>query len=156
MIFVKPNLLVHSGGTKFYEVIIYVNESSGKAVVVKRWGRIESRSVGGQQKFENHLNADSANKSAGKVIAEKLRGGYEIQAPDASDSLFQRRGPMEIKDADFSALAVENYGDRSTASGLVSYLRIAEGEASASDSATQPTRKRNEPEPVRSEDWGSW
>jgi predicted DNA-binding WGR domain protein len=143
--------LVHSGGTKYYEIVTFLNEDSKKFVEVRRWGAmVTARSGGGQTSILAHDTAAQALESCKKQLRAKRAKGYEDKP--AKFGVHQHTGSQSLGDA-YRGIG-EHYADAE----MVGSLRVATGSATFGDETevepVQPEKRR--PEPDRGESWGSW
>lgn len=78
MIAIETTWLEHSGGTKFYETVLFRDTNSTEAMLVKRYGSMDKRNGAGVIIVERG-SIDAMRSSAQKIIAEKMssRKGYE-------------------------------------------------------------------------------
>jgi predicted DNA-binding WGR domain protein len=142
--------LVHSGGTKYYEIVTFLNEEAKKFIEVRRWGAMATaKSGGGQTQTIEHDTAAQALESVRKQLSAKRRkdyvdktGGFGVHVHTGSQTL----------SAAYRCIG-EHYADPE----LVDQLRVATSAAAASIGSVEPEPpKVAQPEPDRGEQWGSW
>jgi predicted DNA-binding WGR domain protein len=143
--------LVHSGGTKYYEIVTFLNEAAKKFVEVRRWGPLATaKSGGGQTQTLEHDTAAQALESVRKQLNVKRRKDYGDKP--AAWGLHRVTGNQSLGDA-------HNYvGVHYADAELVDELRVATGMAgTATRAEPEPTQpEKRQPEPDRGEQWGSW
>lgn len=67
------NYLEHSGGSKFYETIQINDINSTTSVLMKRYGPIASKGVGGGQILPTFANTGACNLERSKILKDKMR-----------------------------------------------------------------------------------
>jgi predicted DNA-binding WGR domain protein len=149
---IGSDYLVHSGGTKFYEIVTFSNASEKTFVEVRRWGKIElAQSGGGQTQVLAHPTAADALDSARKQVRAKERGDYDKKP--GKFGLHVANGTQTLGAA-YRAIG-EHYADPE----LVASVRLKTGSArdgAALEPAIDDLPKEPMPEPDRGESWGSW
>lgn len=170
MIEIKHEYWEHSGGTKFYEMVVFVDKAVDNAILVKRWGATSSKHGGGQVKIEGFNSEQAAFAEISKVIGSKKKrsasGQYETApAPAGVFYVFARstdltKLPQLIKDhyVDKDRSRILNFFGLSGAACDEVDVKLLDGveEEDAFDEAE--SRKRattKKPEP-KHEDWGVW
>jgi predicted DNA-binding WGR domain protein len=91
--------LVHSGGTKYYEIVTFLNEEAKKFIEVRRWGAMATaKSGGGQTQTIEHDTAAQALESVRKQLSAKRRkdyvdktGGFGVHVHTGSQTLSAAR-----------------------------------------------------------------
>jgi hypothetical protein len=70
---IVANYLEHSGGTKFYETIQISDITSKTTVLMKRYGSIASKGVGGGQIIPMFASFTTCDDEREKIIKDKMR-----------------------------------------------------------------------------------
>lgn len=142
--------LVHSGGTKYYEIVNFLNEDAKRFVEVRRWGAMATaKSGGGQTQVLSHGSAAQALESCRKQLRAKRAKGYADKT--GGFGVHVHNGSQTLGAA--HRCIGEHYADAE----LVDSLRVATGVAGTpSDPAEPEPPKVAQPEPDRGESWGSW
>lgn len=68
--------LEHNGGTKDYDVVLLVNDVTGRTLMIRRWGRV---GADGQFKVMQFAHKLSAHRYTQKIVSDKTERGYEVQ-----------------------------------------------------------------------------
>ena len=160
-ILIDAQMLLHEGGTKFYEVISYWNEDTKKGIYVKRWGKVSARDSGGGQidirDGVTFLDFSSVKQKALDIIRSKKNRGYD------TDSMYKpRKGGLydssPMSEGQFDGQVARHYNATSA-----DKVRLALGLSSsgAVNSEAIPVDDQiqsevTETEVDRGEEWASW
>jgi predicted DNA-binding WGR domain protein len=149
--------MLHSGGTKFYEITL-INAADLKTfLVVKRWGKIEAIKGGGEVQVLDYSTPRTALQAAEKLKNDKEKRGYQIK--DATHGLggsFAASGTADILSAikghytKHWPMVLGHLGLDMT-QGNEATMMIVEDDLDPSVVFEQPP-----PEPDRGDSWGSW
>jgi hypothetical protein len=151
---VESELMVHEGGTKFYEIITFGSVEKETYLEVRRWGKtLYMRRGGGQTSVIKHRTLADMLDSARKQGGAKHKGGYQRDNSskfgliDGKDSFTQDEFLSQLS----SGL---HYEDASLIARLISELAV---DAKAAEPTVKPvTEPVFEPSVDRGEAWGSW
>ncbi len=158
-ILIDAMMLLHEGGTKFYEVISYWNDDTKNGACVKRWGKIGLRDGGGEIQIvgSGAFDFTGVKNEASKIIRAKMNRGY------AKDSQYKaRKGGLydssPMSEGQFDGQVARHYNATSadkvrSALGL-SGSGVVNSEAIPADDQIQS--ELTEPEVERGEEWASW
>lgn len=147
---VGAEYLVHSGGTKYYEIATFLNEDAKKFIEVRRWGPMATAKRGsGQTQVLSHGTAAQALESVRKQLKVKRKeyadkpGGFGLHVNAGSQTL-----------GTAYRLIGEHYADPE----LAASLRIATSVAQLGDEDEVEPKvpEKIQPEPDRGAQWGSW
>ena len=149
-------MMLHEGGTKFYEVAKFYNHDGKRFVVVNRWGKKSEQRGGGQTKVEAFSGEYNANEAARKKMAEKQKRGYQVVM--SHDTI-----PRNL-DSDIVRLKLnEHYNDSDVTESVMHHLALTDILTEASKADLDHLFGRDnivveEPEPKveRGGDWASW
>jgi hypothetical protein len=77
-VIVDTAYLVHSKGSKFYEVISFNNLGNGRRAIMRRWGTATAYAIngGGTTKFELCEGTVGLTKEFGRAVVGKKNRGY--------------------------------------------------------------------------------
>lgn len=89
MITIEHKYREHAGGTKFYETVLFARDDGGPSVLVKRFGKIGLKRVGGQTKIEDYPAAVAARAELQRIWKEKGKP-KEYSINDASGSHIEK------------------------------------------------------------------
>lgn len=147
---VDPVALMHSGGTKFYEILMFSDPLANKFVEVRRWGKIEAiHTGGGQVSITEHTTDWALRRSTKKQQLAKEKGGYRAEKSiHAFHSNAGEHAPTALR-----IRLAQHYNDPATRASIVAKLAL-EDIHSALDAELTP--KREEAPVDRGEHWGSW
>lgn len=150
---VKKCCMLHTGGTKFYELIAF--KYGNKSVLIKRWGPIRAVAKGGQQKIEAHMNLTGWS-GLDEAREAKMKRDYKddmLMRANLDKKIAAQYANIE----EFKEAVKEHYGDKSTVASVVDMLGL-DGSGAAVEVVEEKPKKPEKPEPevIRSEDWGSW
>lgn len=152
---IESKLMEHEGGTKFYEVVQFINASGRRFAAVYRWGKMSAIRGGGETKVDRFTDARRCNEAARKKVNEKSGRGYSearasfglhpVSSLKVDDSLRLKLGEhyhdTETIDAIMNALGVDDVLTGSNADVALTDDVVVEEPA---------------PEPERGDDWASW
>lgn len=68
--------LEHNGGTKDYDVVLLVNDVTGRTLMIRRWGRV---GADGQFKVMQFGHRLAAYRYTQKIVSDKTAHGYAVQ-----------------------------------------------------------------------------
>ena len=74
----------HNGGTKDYDILILVNQTTNHALLVRRWGKV---GAAGQTKTKQFRHFRQAERWAGKLIEDKTTPEHGYVATESSTHL---------------------------------------------------------------------
>lgn len=155
----NPKMLVHAGGTKFYEIVEIWRPSAEAHLLIRRWGKMSQQTYGGDARIESFSAITSCTAMAGSLLTEKRQRGYSRVYFEPFDKLKSHFSP----NLEFSNLIIKNYG---TGRGheILELLSINNSELletgytdeldTYSDTAIPIVNTYVEP--VRTSEWGSW
>lgn len=156
----NPKMLVHEGGTKFYEVVEIWRPSASAHLLIRRWGKMSQQAYGGNTKIESFSAITSCTAMADSLKEEKRKRGYSRVYYEPFDKLKSHFLP----NLEFSSLIMKNYGvDEgyqilellSVTSSTISLEPVDAYDDAIKDSITIPIINTYV-EPVRTSEWGSW
>jgi hypothetical protein len=150
---VSPTLQIHSGGTKFYEIIAFTNPIARRYVEVRRWGPVaQMKSGGGQMKIIEHDSGPAMTDSAARQFNAKQKGDYQIDRSTTFGYIASSKGGTW----DSNALKKErHYTGPATREAL--FTKLALDATADVPIEARPARKPAVEENVdRGEAWGSW
>lgn len=148
---VRTAMLHHSGGTKFYEIVMLTNVNDGASVVLNRWGKMSDQEAGGQTKHEKFSGVGDADKAFASKETEKSKRGYARAS--AVHGLHPHDGKPAIhSDSKFDAYVTAHFGY-----GMVDTIRSG---LNLPKQSAAPAEPKKQPEPEvhidRGNDWGAW
>ena len=147
-IIVDATYMIHSGGTKFYEVISYSNERESRHASVRRWGKI---GVAGQSKVDYFNSRAQLSSSANEVVTGKVKHDYI--------KTFANFGIHKSKSFESSIGRLtlgEHYDDLDIVDALAIGLRLNDGIAGDDALVDDYVESAPAPAPARDGNWGSW
>lgn len=149
MIDIEKTWLEHSGGTKFYETVLFKDSSSRQAMLVKRYGAMPTAKGGGQIIVERGT-IDSMRESQRKIIGEKTasRKGYDHAHSSYGFHALRSNGSHELQ----TVLTTTHY---TGANGDV-YRQLREYFPTDAAPVVVPAPSAPEPEIDRGSTWGSF
>jgi len=162
MVIVEIKYREHSGGTKFYETVLFAREDNGPSVLVKRFGKIGLKRMGGQTKIEDYPTAIQARQEDNRIWKEKGKPKeYSTIANSGSaiEKMLQETGGLpSITIADRKGVvgaAILHYGKGSGMDDTIAdFLKLADRYDPNADLEVIETGPEIEVD--RGETWGSW
>jgi predicted DNA-binding WGR domain protein len=157
---VSSEYLAHGKGTRFYEVALFATENSGRYVMVRRWGPASHDSIygGGATKISSYVDEGTAKRDFYDTQADKRDRGY---LPAASSHRLLGMSSLGSNISDVYHILRDHYSNVATVERIMHCLGLefsaedVESDGVAVDSC-EIIEEGNDPEPCRSEDWGSW
>lgn len=144
----------HSGGSKFYETVIFEDSNNGPSVLVKRFGKIAQRNGGGQYKIENYNTATEAINEDTRIWKEKGKPKEYSGSASLPFGFGLFNGGVSSDYADKGTLVRDTIGhyadDEGAANTIVDFLSLA---ATPNDPQPKPVVAWK---PTETEDFGSW
>ena len=151
----EGTLLMHEGGTKFYETMVFHAPDAGQHILVRRWGKESALTAGGEIKFVVLPNARKAQSAAHTVITQKEGRGYEKRS-----TFHGLHGYGGIIDrSNLESLLRAHYGAANAKlilNEFIPELRGTQVTGAIIDEADDIVIEEPAPEPERGETWGSW
>ena len=149
-------MMRHSGGSKFYEAILIVNNSANRGVLVRRWGKMGAARRGGELKIEPFADRFSATHAWEEIIKQKEKRDYnQIDGGFGLHTI-----AIGIAEEKLGMCLQDHYCDKATAASVLHHLGIGEYVSSYEppdyEYPNDVIEEKPEPEPERSDDWGSW
>lgn len=140
----------HEGGTKFYEVVVLHAADFGKHLVIKRWGKIDTKTGGGEILITPATSARTAMQAASKIINGKKARGYS--------PAITMHGLHSLGTAIDGTEAIKDAIKAHYANGWQQILRNMDFPEYAQDVAAVKASPPAKPEPEidRGDNWGSW
>jgi hypothetical protein len=144
----------HTGGTKFYQVLRFVNTDSGQSFAIAHFGAMGVFTGVGKVSTGQMQVADVAGSgtTAGQSkIREKKKGGYTQNERQAEETFATKE--------DLLAWCRTNIGSKhlSTVRGEINKMNWSvTAKAADPDPWPIPKREPDEPNHVKHADWGSW
>jgi predicted DNA-binding WGR domain protein len=156
----ETTLLMHEGGTKFYEVVQLHAPDIKQHLLIKRWGKTSALSKGGEIQIQMFGAARKAGQAADTVIRQKEGRGYAKRT--YAVGLHGYGGT--ITNENIKPLLLDHYGRDNTAAILREFMtplgeeKISGLEATSIwvDEADSIVSEEPAPEPERGDSWGSW
>lgn len=156
-------LMMHEGGTKFYEVVQLHAADIKQHVLIKRWGKTSALSKGGEIQVQIFGAARKAGQAADTVIRQKEGRGYAKRS--VAIGLHGYGGT--ITNANLKSLLLDHYGRDNTVAILREFMtplgeeKISGLEATSIwvdeiDDRGNIVIEEPPPEPERGDSWGSW
>lgn len=153
---IHTEYLEHSGGTKFYELVMIQEDSDGPCMLLKRFGKLADRIGGGQvQVSRGNLTACSAEFQ--KTLDAKLKGKtgqgrYETKSrPEYG---LHKRNSQIILGAVLHKYTDEHYPSQHAAS-IFSYFDLKTEDYAEPSADIDPEDTKPEA-PATDASWGSW
>jgi predicted DNA-binding WGR domain protein len=163
MAVVNSNYLVHSGGTKFYEIVQITNAPAKRFVEIRRWGKAElGARAGGQIQILEHKSAGALADSAGRQLRTKQNKGYGgAVGASGNFGLHSLAGGMSgvtLTDEDILKHLHKHFGDGEDRARIIEAAQIdpSGNVEETMDQSEFDVPKEPQPEPDRGETWGSW
>lgn len=151
----EGTLLMHEGGTKFYETMLFHIPDAGQHFLVKRWGKTSALSAGGEIQFSIFPNARKAQAAAQTVIRQKEGRGYSKRG--VAIGLHGYGGTID--NSNVQAQLTTHYGAVNATLILREFipeLRRTQATGIIIDELDDIVSEEPAPEPERGETWGSW
>lgn len=151
----EGTLLMHEGGTKFYETMVFHAADHGQHLLVKRWGKTSAMSGGGEIQILSHPNARKAQAAADNVIRQKEGRGYAKRG--VAIGLHGYGGTIDS--SNLAQLLKTHYGTDNAQAILREFMDELRGTQITGvwvDEADSIVSEEPAPEPERGETWGSW
>lgn len=154
---VNVQFLVHESGSKFYEIVEFACNATGRYTTVRRWGKASLAKGGGQIKYEQwgsarHQTAAAVELQAEKVNPFKAGGPYlgrafrHVFATGKSD--FEHDMLDEVLSAHYSA-------DPDVKEYVLNALGVFREDAAPTAIKVKEAAVPKV-DPVRAQDWASW
>lgn len=169
MISVVADYLVHDSGSKFYETVLaWIDDgaTTGRAILVKRWGPIAKNAGGGQVKIERFDNYSEAWREMTSIVTEKRKyrsgkGAYKEMI--ANFGLHRRTSgtvnPTALASDELCDELTKHYDGVHVRGEILNYFDIDEhGDIDLPMDVFDVVEEGIEEEPVivRDQSWGSW
>lgn len=162
MVVIEHEYREHASGTKFYETVLFAREDGGPSVLVKRFGKIGLKRMGGQTKVEDYPESALARAEETRIWKEKGKPKeYKVASTSGSaieKMLDETGGLPSITCVDRKSVvhaAVEHYGKGSGMEDTIAdFLKLADRYDPNADLEIITTEP--EVEVDRGETWGSW
>lgn len=155
----ETTLMMHEGGTKFYEVVQLHAPDIKQHVLIKRWGKTSALSKGGEIQIQTFAAARKASQAADTLIRQKEGRGYEKRS--YAVGLHGYGGT--ITNANLKSLLLDHYGPDNTAAIFREFMTPLGDEIKGReitdvwiDEADSIVSEEPPPEPERGDSWGSW
>lgn len=151
----EGTLLMHEGGTKFYETMLLHIPDAGQHFFIKRWGKTSALSAGGEIQLVELPNARKAQAAAHTVIKQKEGRGYAKRG--VAIGLHGYGGTIDRSNVE--AQLTTHYGAANAALILREFipeLRGTQASGTIIDEASDIVSEEPAPEPERGDTWGSW
>lgn len=155
----EGTLLMHEGGTKFYETMLLHIPDAGQHFFIKRWGKTSALSAGGEIQFVVLPNARKAQAAAHTVIKQKEGRGYAKRG--VAIGLHGYGGTIDRSNVE--AQLTTHYGAANAALILREFIPELRNELKGKeitgiwvDEASDIVSEEPAPEPERGDTWGSW
>jgi predicted DNA-binding WGR domain protein len=143
--------MLHSGGTKFYEITL-INAADLKTfLVVKRWGKIEAIKGGGEVQVLDYSTPRTALQAAEKLKNDKEKRGYQLKDPTHGlGGNFAASGTADILSA------IKGHYTKHWPM-VIQHLGLIDDSSPANDDDDEGiVSEQPLPEPDRGDTWGSW
>jgi predicted DNA-binding WGR domain protein len=155
----ETTLLMHEGGTKFYEVVQLHAPDIKQHLLIKRWGKTSALSKGGEIQTQMFGAARKAGQATETILRQKEGRGYQKRT--YSVGLHGYGGT--ITNDNLKSLLLDHYGPDNTAAILREFMTELGNELKGKeitgiwvDEADSIVSEEPPPEPERGESWGSW
>lgn len=153
-------LLMHEGGTKFYEVVTLHAADIKQHLLIKRWGKTSAMSRGGEIQIQMFGAARKAGQASDTVLRQKEKRGYAKRG--IAFGLHGYGGTLTNEN--LKGLLLDHYGADNTVAILREFMtplgedkiRGLEATSIWVDEVNDIVSEEPEPEPERGDSWGSW
>ena len=148
----ESRYLVHEGGTKFYETVVFHNADAKRFALVKRWGKTGATG-GGEILVDTFTTARAAQAAGEKIIASKMKRGYQVAAN--THGFHGSDGPFKTVEA-FIAAVGKHYLVETSRRSVLAAMMLDNADVPEVTEENEVISEEPTPEPERDEDFGSW
>jgi predicted DNA-binding WGR domain protein len=144
----KSVYLEHSGGTKFYEMVMLTAKSTGKSMLIRRWGKIADFEKGvGAIKVENFADETFCEKQFHEIRNDKCRSSIKGQYKAVSSNFGFHRLTTELIAFTLIDVAYQNYSNKVDREIVKKFVDENGGMSPVVKKVVEVNRDEN---------WGSW
>lgn len=157
---------LHTSGTKFYEIVVLpaTADPDGETLEIRRWGKAEyQHKSGGQIEVHKWSSWAQAAASFSAYRGKKTKGGYTTDARGETTSFAEAMLALPAMSATEALMRAKpvagkyNTAHRAKITDALRDVVVSDlpSKIDIEDDGTVVEVEKT-PEPVRSDDWGSW